>query len=99
MLNSHDPAKMHIQDTTLNGINRAAANGRISAAVADRHREDDAGNMSIQISRSQGRLKWRLSQRCVNIVRVAEWTAAAVSTCGRLIFVYFRDWRVRFVIS
>lgn len=49
MLNSHDPAKMHIQDTTLNGINRGAANDRISAAVADRHREDDAGNMSIQI--------------------------------------------------
>ena|ERR1022692_2333536 len=49
MLNSHDPAKMHIQDTALGGINRGASNAGISPAVADQHREDDAGNVSIQI--------------------------------------------------
>jgi len=33
-LNSHVPAKMHIHKSGLGGINRVAATGRISAAVA-----------------------------------------------------------------
>ena len=40
----------HIHDGGLGGINRGAANGRISAVVGDHYGEADAGNVSIQIS-------------------------------------------------
>jgi hypothetical protein len=42
-LNGHDTVKMHIHDSGLAGINRGAAKGRISAAVADHYEEFDAG--------------------------------------------------------
>ena len=48
-LNPHYMVKMHIHDSALAGINRSAANGRISAAVADQCGEVDAGKVSIQI--------------------------------------------------
>ena len=44
-MNSHDTAKMHIQDTALAGINRGAAKDRLSLAVADHCGEVAAGNV------------------------------------------------------
>lgn len=55
-LNPHVPAKMHIHDSVLAGINRGAANGRISAAVADHYGEVAAGNVHIRIFLAQGML-------------------------------------------
>ena len=40
---------MHIHNSALAGINQGAANGRISAAVADLCKEVAAENVSIQI--------------------------------------------------
>src|ERR1035441_9086348 len=53
-LNPHDTEKLHIHDSGLVGINRSAANDRISAAVADHEGEVDAGNMAIQIPAAIG---------------------------------------------
>ena len=54
-LNDHDPKKLHIHDSVQAGINRGAANGRISAVVGDHYGEADAGNVSIQVSGCRGR--------------------------------------------
>jgi len=75
-LQLHDPVKMHIHDSGLGGIKRGAANGGISAAVADHYEEINAGNVSIEIPAAierRGRhisvapptVGWRLkTQRC-----------------------------------